>query len=659
MTNWILFFFIIQVIHFLGTWKLYKKAGREVWEAAVPIYNAIILTRIINRPWWWVILLFIPIVNLMMFPAFWVETARSFGKEKTSQLFIAVFTLGFYNYYLNYIEDVTYQKERQLSPFTKSGEWVTSIVFAIIAATLVHTYFMRPYTIPTSSLEKSLLVGDYLFVSKFHYGARTPKTAIAFPMVHDTIPIPYTGKRFRSYVNSISAPNFRFPGFQKIKRNDIVVFNWPTDTVRFFRDNSDIHIDKPLDKKSNYVKRCVGIPGDSLELRDGYVFINGKQTVLPDRARTQFYYTVDTGGKNINLQRFLEKYNVTEGGQLRDGNLLLNLTKEAADFLKSNKSIKSITRNIDTAGVYNKRIFPHDEQYKWSKDNYGPLYIPKKGETLALNSKSIPFYQRVIEEYEGNNLTIDADKIYINGELADSYTFKQNYYWMMGDNRHNSEDARYWGYVPFDHVVGKPVFLWFSIEPNDPKNPKSAFKRIRKERLFTTVHASGEATSYLPYFLGFIILFWGYSHFRKKKIDENIIKKGYPGVSERIKAVIIDQFFIIIFMFILSLGFSLFSHIENNVKVLALIFTFILYDPIFTSIFGGTIGHMIFGIRVKKDNDQLKNISFPYAVIRFIIKISLGWISLLTIYGNEKGKAIHDYLAKSVVVYKNHKELIE
>ena len=562
MTNWIIFFFIIQAIHFLGTWKLYQKAGRAIWEAAIPIYNAYVLTKIINRPWWWVILLFIPIVNLMMFPAFWVETVRSFGKEKTKYLFLAVITFGLYIYFLNYIEDVKYQKERQLRPFTKTGEWVTSIVFAIIAATLVHTYFMRPYTIPTSSLEKSLLVGDYLFVSKFHYGARTPKTPIAFPMVHDTMPIPFTGKRFRSYMNSISAPNFRFPGFQKIKRNDIVVFNWPTDTVRFFRDISGIHVDKPLDKKSNYVKRCVGIPGDSLEIRDGYVFINGDQTVLPDRAKTQYnsivytkkYYTdktlrsngikeyfrfysiprnnFDKSISNISRDAILlddstieieTSYTFTEnekrsyGLKENKGKIKLNLTDNLFSKISRAKTTDSIKKMIVSKGKYNYRIFPHNKQYAWTKDNFGPLYIPKMGETLALDSKSIPFYQRIIQEYEGNNLTIDGDKIYINGELAETYTFQQDYYWMMGDNRHNSEDARYWGYVPFDHVVGKPVFLWFSIEQQDPRNPKSWFKRIRTERLFTTVHASGEPVSYLPHFLGFLMVLWGYSFYKKRR----------------------------------------------------------------------------------------------------------------------------------------------
>jgi signal peptidase I len=518
MINWIIFFIVIQVIHFLGTWKLYQKAGRKAWEAAVPIYNAYVLTQIIKRPWWWVLLLFIPIVNLMMFPSFWVETVRSFGKEKTSQLFLAVFTLGFYIYYLNYIEDVKYQADRQLRPFTAAGEWTTSIVFAIIAATLVHTYFMRPYTIPTSSLEKSLLIGDYLFVSKFHYGARTPKTALALPMVHDTMPIPFTGIKFRSYVKGIDFPNFRFPGFQKIKRNDIVVFNWPLDTVYQFRD--PYHrpaVKKPLDKKSNYVKRCVGIPGDSLEIKDGYVYINGKRTVLPDRAKTQFFYTVELDPKKVNLQRFLNKFNITEGGSLGNGKFKLNLTQDAANYLKRIKNVKSVVRDIDSTEAFQRDIFPHNPQYKWSRDNFGPIYIPKKGATVALNKKSIPFYKRIIQEYEGNDLLVDDKAIYINGKQTDSYTFKQDYYWMMGDNRHNSEDARYWGYVPFDHVVGKPVFIWFSLSPD---TSKPFFQRIRKERLFTTVNGSGKPVSYLPHFIVTMVLLWGYSYFRKRKKNQ-------------------------------------------------------------------------------------------------------------------------------------------
>ncbi len=203
-TQWIIFILIVQVIHFLGTWKLYVKAGRKAWEAAIPVYNAIVLMQIINRPKWWTVLLFIPIINLLMFPVIWVETIRSFGQNKLWQTWAVILTLGFYIYVVNYTMDVTYIKERSLKPTTGVGEWVSSIVFAVVAATLVHTYFIQPYVIPTGSLERTLRVGDFLFVSKFHFGARTPMTAVAAPMVHDTLPIVGT----KSYLNKPQIPYF-------------------------------------------------------------------------------------------------------------------------------------------------------------------------------------------------------------------------------------------------------------------------------------------------------------------------------------------------------------------------------------------------------------------------------------------------------------------
>ena len=254
-SEWILFFLALQGVHFLGTWKLYKKAGRKAWEALVPIYNAVVLMQIINRPKWWVFLLFVPVINLLLFPVLWVETSRSFGKNSTVATWLSFLSLGFYLYYLNYMADVAYVTDRNLKPKSALGEWVSSILFAVIAATLVHTYVMQPFTIPTSSLEKSLLVGDFLFVSKFHYGARVPMTPIAAPMVHDTLPL----LGIRSYLKKPAIPYLRIPGFQKIKRNDIVVFNWPTDTVQQFFKRPDRKIVKPVDKKSNYVKRCVAI----------------------------------------------------------------------------------------------------------------------------------------------------------------------------------------------------------------------------------------------------------------------------------------------------------------------------------------------------------------------------------------------------------------
>ena len=445
-----------------------------------------------------------------MFPVIWVETVRSFGKYKTIDSILVVATLGFYIYYLNYIEKVAYIKDRSLKSRTELGEWVSSIVFAIIAATIVHTYIMQPYTIPTSSLEKSLLIGDFLFVSKFHYGARAPMTTVAAPMVHDSLP--FVG--LKSYLQKPQLPYFRIPGFQDIKRNEIVVFSWPVDTVQRFFDTSNIHIKKPIDKKSNYVKRCVGIPGDSLEIRQGYIYINGEKTVLPDRAKTQYMHKVVTKGQQLSGAT-LKRYGVTEGRNFGEY-YNLNLTDENAAKLKNNPLIKGVTKQLTPSGNFNSRVFPHNQQYPWSDDNYGPIYIPEAGKTVALNSESLPFYKRIIEVYENNNLTINGDEIFINGKLATEYTFKQNYYWMMGDNRHNSEDARYWGYVPFDHVVGKPVFIWFSWDTNG----EGIAEKIRWDRVFTTVHGEGKPVSYLYYFLGALLLWFGFSKYRKRKREE-------------------------------------------------------------------------------------------------------------------------------------------
>ncbi len=510
ITQWLLFFIAVQIIHFLGTWKLYKKAGRKPWEAIIPVYNAIVLMQIINRPKWWVILLFIPIINLIMFPVIWVETIRSFGKNSRLDTLLVVATLGFYIFYLNYALDVAYISDRSLKPKSALGEWVSSILFAVVAATLVHTYFIQPYVIPTSSLEKTLLVGDFLFVSKFHYGARAPMTTVAMPMVHDTIPVVKT----KSYLKWPQLPYFRLPGFQKIKRNDIVVFNWPVDTVQQFFKTPDKKIVKPIDKKSNYVKRCVGIPGDTLEIKNGYVFINGKQNNLPDRAKLQFSYKATLKGSGLTRQLLANRYDITDPVGLihRDTVLFTAVTEEAAERLKHNPNVAWLGKNIEPKGVRNPNIFPQHPNFNWNQDNFGPIYIPKAGETIQLNLQNLPLYKRVIKEYEGNTLEVKNNQIYINNTPTQSYTFKQDYYWMMGDNRHNSEDARVWGFVPFNHVVGKPVFIWMSWD----SNASGIMNKIRWERLFTTVGGNGKPVSYFKYFL--IILFgWLIFDFIRKR----------------------------------------------------------------------------------------------------------------------------------------------
>ena len=505
-TQWFIFFLLLQVIHFLGTWKLYVKAGRKAWEAAIPVYNAVVLMQIIGRPKWWVILLFLPIINLLMFAVIWVETIRSFGKKSTLDTVLVIATLGFYIYYINYFTEVKYERDRSLKPATSGGEWLSSIVFAIVAATIVHTYIMQPYTIPTSSLEKSLLIGDFLFVSKFHYGARVPMTTVAAPMVHDTLPL----IKVKSYLNKPQLPYLRIPGFQKIKRNDIVVFSWPVDTVEYFFQKTNRKIRKPVDKKSNYVKRCVAVPGDSLKIIDGDIYINGELSVMPDRARPQYFYDVNTGGNTINVNTLQNKYHVREGGRLPDGNYVLNLAEEDARLLSKNPVVKTMNKRLAPKGE-GEDVFPNDPKLAWNKDNFGPVYIPGKGKTVQLDKNSIGFYKQIIREYEKNEIELVGDQVMINGAPASSYTFKQDYYWMMGDNRHNSEDSRYWGYVPFDHVVGKPVFIWFSWNSQG-----KGLDKVRWERLFTTVHGSGKPVSYFYWFLGALALWYGYTVFKRK-----------------------------------------------------------------------------------------------------------------------------------------------
>ncbi|KAB8155299.1 signal peptidase I [Kordia sp. TARA_039_SRF] len=517
----LLFFLVVQLIHFLGTWKLYIKAGRKAWEAAVPIYNAFILMRIINRPkeWYWVILLFIPIVNLIVFPVLWVETIRSFGRTDRAETILVVLTLGLYIFYVNYALDVQYVHDRSLKPRSTAGEWVASILFAVVAATLVHTYVMQPFVIPTSSLEKTLLVGDFLFVSKVHYGARTPMTPIALPMVHDAIP----GTGIQSYIREPQLPYFRLPGFETIERNDIVVFNWPTDTLTVITDPKSKIKYKPLDKRSNYVKRCVGLPGDQLEVRDGYVYIDGKKNELPDRAKLQFSYKFIPKDNRILSEEVLNTYGITDGVSYwndpkisTDTLVFASVTDKAYQRLKNSNSVAYIEKVSLPEGYRDKSVFPHSKKYNWNNYEFGPITIPARGIKVELSMDNIPLYKRAISEYEGNNLTVENNQILINGEVATSYTFKQDYYWMMGDNRGNSQDSRSWGFVPFDHVLGKPTFIWMSLDSN-----ASGLNKIRWNRLFTTVSGEGEPISYFPYFLVALAGWFGFSYYRKRKRESS------------------------------------------------------------------------------------------------------------------------------------------
>nr|WP_315144204.1 signal peptidase I [uncultured Flavobacterium sp.] len=508
--SWFVFFLVVQIIHFLGTWKMYESAGRKRWQAAIPIYNAIVLMKIIGRPTWWTILLFIPVINLIMFPVVWVETLRSFGRRSTVDTILVILTFGFYLYYINYTQPLNYIADRDTAPDHKAADTVSSLLFAVIVATIVHTYFIQPFTIPTSSLEKSLLVGDFLFVSKMNYGARVPMTTVAMPMVHDTIPL----TKKKSYLNWPQLPYMRFPSIEDIKRNDIVVFNWPVDTVYKFRDKSGLRVDKPIDKKSNYVKRCVGLPGDNLSIKDGLIYIDGKELILPERAKPQYSYKLALDGKTpIDFESLFKELDITDPAgflddQKRDTLFISALTAAGAERFKQVPGITSVTRIISKGAE--KIVFPHTKN--WNQDNYGPIYIPQKGKTVALNLETLPFYKNIITDYENKKLEVNGTEIRIDGKVATNYTFAQNYYWMMGDNRHNSEDSRYWGFVPENHIVGKPIFIWLSWDTNG-----KGINKIRWDRLFTTVSGEGQPQSYFKYFLFALVAFFIGEYFWKKR----------------------------------------------------------------------------------------------------------------------------------------------
>ncbi len=376
-------------------------------------------------------------------------------------------------------------------------EWVNAIIFATVVASLVHIFVFQMYVIPTSSMEKSLLIGDYLYVSKVTYGPQMPNTPLSFPFVHHTMPFSQTKK---SFSEAVKWPYHRLKGLRKIKRNDVVVFNFPAgDTVLLENQNATYYdvlrsyedsfgkeegrkrlaekytiISRPVDKRENYIKRCVAVPGDSLEIRNGQVWVNGApQEGIPG---IQYQYAVQVSSPLS--QYAIENLGITEyrgNGSVYD----MFLTEEAAGKIEALNNVISVRRYIFSP---NTEVFPQWKEPHWSQDNYGPIWVPKKGATVELTAENLPLFRRIIETYEGHSLEEHDGKIFIDGAEADSYTFGMDYYWMMGDNRHNSADSRFWGFVPEDHIVGKASFVWLSLDAN-----KSFPANIRWNRLFTKV----------------------------------------------------------------------------------------------------------------------------------------------------------------------------
>lgn len=409
-------------------------------------------------------------------------------------------------------------------------EWIDALLFALVAVYIINLFFFQNYKIPTSSLEKTMLVGDHLFVSKMSYGPRMPITPIAFPLVQNTFPIINTN----SYTEWPKWDYKRLKGFSDVKRNDIVVFNFPTgDTVPFLHTNPDYYITirelglsqlsqnsslikdkqftseyefrqfvnslgrsivkehpesfgevhfRPVDRRDNYVKRCVALPGDTFQIKSNQIFINGQAVQNPEGV--QHNYHVITDGTLLN-QRFFDRLEISNDDRNQGGvgpHYILPLTAEMAKQVASYKFVQSVEIDEQKPSTARESVYPFSEKYPWSRDNYGPLVMPKEGVTVALNMDNILLYERIITAYEGNDLKVKDNTIYINEEKAENYTFKMNYYFMMGDNRHKSADSRYWGFVPEDHIVGRPILVWLSLnkDKNFPAN-------IRWNRFFKLV----------------------------------------------------------------------------------------------------------------------------------------------------------------------------
>ena len=485
----IIVFVLFIVLPYVGLWKLFEKADQPGWQGVIPIFNIFVMIKLSGKPAWWIILALLPIINILFLIGITIDFLKSFGKfslrEQAAGIILPFIYLPKWGSdketkYLGPAASSDFKEKYKKSLKKSSGrEWTEAIIFAVLAATLIRTFFIEAYTIPTPSMERSLLVGDFLFVSKVNYGARLPETPIAFPFAHHTMPLINT----KAYWDGLELPYYRLPGLSDVKKGDVVVFNYPMD--------ADSPLNRPVDKRENYIKRCQGAPGDTLSVVNAQVYVNGKAALNPPGE--QIDYTITTTGMDINPQ-IKEDLKISDYGNVNYS----TMTKESANTLKGYSNIKSISPNISPKGVSDPQypVYPtnpnhpvglmlngkqHD--YKWNVDNYGPIIIPKKGWTVKLDSVTFPLYVRCIQVYENNKVQVSGHDILINGKKADTYTFKMNYYWMMGDNRHDSDDSRFWGFVPEDHIVGKALFIWMSMDDNG-----SFLNKIRWSRLFRGVN---------------------------------------------------------------------------------------------------------------------------------------------------------------------------
>ncbi len=539
----------------VSTWKLFKKMGYNPIFAFVPFYNYFLILKSTENPKWWSALSYLPIVGPIMMTVFHLFLMKKFGKTSFVQRLLTVVLPFIYLATVNYNKDteVVDEKEEFVLPGEepkKKETFIGSITFAVVFATIIHTFITQPFGIPTGSMERTLLVGDFLFVNKLNYGYRMPMRPLAIPFLQGTIKD--TGEKGnpkddpKSYVDAVKLPYFRFPGWEKVERYDIVVFNYPQDSVH-----------TAIDRKDPYVKRCVGIPGDVVEVKSGKLFINGKpEKILGDEDQQHSFLLQTSSEIDVPLlyksMEFFTVENVELGGRygqeyfdkykLSPKNYVyrMQLTNGRVNELKKLPQFISIQEEIEEQGkekvVYfdqNKTrvfrpysIFPINKP--WNEDWYGPLTIPKKGDVVTVNQETLPEYEWIISQYEQNTLENKNGKIFINGKETDKYTIQQDYYFMMGDNRDGSLDARFFGFVPEENIVGKPMFTWMSIEgvfKDQQSNYQADGWRVRWDRMFKAANTGeAEKTSYWWIAALILVLFFGWDYimkiFKKKDSEE-------------------------------------------------------------------------------------------------------------------------------------------